>query len=151
MKSTILEKLTGSNQDAQIPHICHCTAPDGFALAIALADEGNRVIVFSQRSLVHYRRHISGITIIEDDIETTRGFAAALEVLKEGFDVIVFVCEQSRFAEPVITTDAEFELIAVHLWNIIHDTDRIFSFHQDKTSDNVVLLDPPTLDFSRLP
>lgn len=134
---------------AHLPHVCQAPPYEGHTLAFNVAKEGKRVIIFAPPHLQpkQYTRWNSEAIIIDADIDSHMGFDVAAEALQDHFDLIVFVCDPTRFSEKMMFTESEEMLLDLHLSFVLQSRERVFWLNPEETSDNVVLLTPPSVKF----
>ncbi|MCZ4090612.1 hypothetical protein [Sinorhizobium psoraleae] len=134
---------------AHLPHICHAPPYQGHTLAYNVAKEGKRVIVFAPPYLQPKQcgRWDSEAIVVQADIESSTGFHVAAEALQDHFDLIVFIRDPATFSDRMFLTESEDMLMSVHMWHLLNSRERVFKLLPEEDSDNVVLLNPPTVKF----
>lgn len=116
MDSSILFSMS-ENVTSDLPYICLAPPAEGYTIALSVADEGMRVLVFAQEHLQpeQYRGLNDRMTVVDADLETELGFHSALEAITEVYDAIFFIGELDRFSNEAVPTELEEELLNVHL------------------------------------
>jgi hypothetical protein len=116
MESAILERMSKA-KPVSIPYVITAPPAEGYTLAMAVADEGARVLLICEKSLQppQYRKFNAKMTVFGERFDTHDGWDKLADVLLGEYDAIVFVAGSERRNGDPDLSGSEEDILSFHL------------------------------------